>query len=101
MRALQLFGGLAIGLAFFLTTSGAASAQTQDQQWAYCKDDGEVYVPDLQIGGCTALIQSGTLTAENLAIVFVDRGITYLPHAGLRPGDYRLRSGDPALPELC
>lgn len=53
----------------------AASAQTPQQlNWCNGKDGA---TPDLRIGGCTAVIQSGKLTAKNLATAFVNRGTAY------------------------
>lgn len=59
--------------------SGAATAsnQGQDEQWARCSDDGDKYPLDVQVGGCTALLQSGQLSNDNLAIAYVDRAITF------------------------
>ena len=43
---------------------GAATAQTDDQQRCSAPD------PDLSISGCTAMIQSGHETRQNLAKAF-------------------------------
>src|SRR5580693_1748094 len=51
--------------------SGAATAQTADQQRCSAPD------PDLSISGCTAMIQSGRETPENLAVAFYNRGTAY------------------------
>jgi tetratricopeptide (TPR) repeat protein len=52
-----------------------AGAQTQQQiDWCNGKDGA---APDLVIGGCTALIQSGKFSGKNLAIVFYLRGKAY------------------------
>lgn len=56
-----------------LVAAGPVRAQTSDQQWDWCKGDN----PDLSIGGCTAIIQSGQETTMNLAIAFYDRGNAY------------------------
>jgi len=61
-----------IGLALALAAL-PASAQTRDELWEHCEDDN----PDLSIGGCTALIQSGQETTENLANAFYNRGLAY------------------------
>ena len=48
-----------------------AWAQTHGENWTRCKDnDAE---PDLRISACTAIIQSGQETAENLAAAFIGR----------------------------
>jgi lipoprotein NlpI len=51
--------------------SGAATAQNVDQQLCLAPD------PDLSISRCTAMIQSGHETQQNLAVAFSDRGIAY------------------------
>jgi tetratricopeptide (TPR) repeat protein len=51
--------------------SGAASAQTPDQERCQAPD------PDLSIKGCTAVIQSGHETQQLLAIAFFYRGRAY------------------------
>nr|WP_281721915.1 tetratricopeptide repeat protein [Nitrosomonas nitrosa] len=69
-----IYGALALALSAF---AQGADAQTLDQQWAYCENRGDAYALDLQIGGCTGIIQSGQETQENLAIAFYNRGIAY------------------------
>ena len=49
---------------------GAVSAQTLDQQWAWCRDDNS----DRLIRACTAIIHSGRETPENRARAFFNRG---------------------------
>jgi len=51
--------------------SGAATAQNVDQQLCLAPD------PDLSISRCTAMIQSGHETQQNLAVAFSNRGIAY------------------------
>ncbi len=54
----------------------AAYAQTQQQlDWCNGKDGA---APDLQISGCSAVIQSGRFTGNNLAIAFKKRCWAYL-----------------------
>lgn len=63
-------------VSFFFLVVAPALAQTQQQiDWCNGKDG---YTPDLQIGGCTALIQSGKYTEKQLAIVFMHRGSGYV-----------------------
>ncbi len=59
-------------LAFVL--AGSVGAQTRDENWARCMDQNS---PDLAIGACTAIIQSGQETSANLAIAFNNRGAAY------------------------
>lgn len=54
-----------------------ASAQGLDPQWTYCVNQGDAYAPDLVIGGCTSVIQSGRETQANLSIAFNNRGFAY------------------------
>lgn len=54
-----------------------AFAQNREQQWAYCENQNDAYAPDLRIGGCTAVIQSGRESQEKLAITFFRRGNAY------------------------
>src|SRR5207253_2753955 len=54
--------------------SRAAEAQTREQQWKSC---AEMNQPDISIGGCTAIIQSGRETPDILGIAFYDRGTAY------------------------
>src|SRR6185312_2905379 len=53
-------------------TAGAAQAE-QSQAWTWCVNEDKAS-PDLQIGGCTSVIQSGRETARNIAIAFNNRG---------------------------
>src|SRR5271157_2841835 len=53
--------------------AGPAQAQTRDENWKHCEDTN----PDLSIAGCTALIQSGQESTENLASEFTNRGNAY------------------------
>lgn len=48
----------------------------QSQYWIWCSN-GDRNLPDLQIGGCSAVIQFGKESGETLAIVFRNRGIGY------------------------
>jgi len=48
-------------------------AQTRDENWAVC-ESGD---PGKGIAACTALIESGRETPQNLAIAHSNRGITY------------------------
>jgi tetratricopeptide (TPR) repeat protein len=50
-----------------------ATAQTP-QQLDWCNDKGSP-TPDMRIGGCTALIQSGNYSGHNLATAFLNRGV--------------------------
>ena len=54
-----------------------ATAQTLEQQLAYCNNRDGQFAPDLVISGCTAHIQTGRLDTRNLAIVLFNRGNAY------------------------
>ena len=53
--------------------AGSAAAQSRDENLARCEGND----PDLEISGCTALIQPGQETTENLATAFFNRGNAY------------------------
>ena len=64
------------GVTLVFCCVGNVFAQEMSQEWKWCAGrDGAV--ADLQIGGCTTVIQSGRETTENLAIAFHNRGIAY------------------------
>jgi tetratricopeptide (TPR) repeat protein len=67
---------LAAGLACAFIGVAAAPAAASDQESAWCVG-GPGISPDLRIGGCTALIQSGHETAQALAVDFENRGEAY------------------------
>jgi len=49
-------------------------AAGHSQAWPWCtREDRQVISPDLQISGCTTVIQSGAETEGNLAIAFANR----------------------------
>jgi tetratricopeptide (TPR) repeat protein len=73
----------ALTLAAFPLLPGEVQAQDLNQQQSYCINQGGGYAVDLQIGGCTALIQSGRTTASDLPIIFFHRGNAYIAQ-----GDY-------------
>jgi tetratricopeptide (TPR) repeat protein len=58
-------------------TGTTASAQSDEQLWDRCTNQDKQPSSDLAIGGCTALIQSGSLNDEHLAIAFSNRGSAY------------------------
>jgi tetratricopeptide (TPR) repeat protein len=65
----------------------SSSAQTQQQSdWCFGKDNA---TPDLQISGCSALIQSGKHTAKQLADIFFFRGVAHT-----KKGDQDRAMGD-------
>jgi tetratricopeptide (TPR) repeat protein len=57
----------------FVLAAFPAWAQTREENVNHCMDDN----PDLSIGGCTALIQSGQESNEGLAVAFYNRGVSY------------------------
>jgi tetratricopeptide (TPR) repeat protein len=54
-----------------------ASNQVPNEQWARCGDNDNKYPLDVQVGACTALLQSGQLDDQHLALAYLDRGITF------------------------
>ena len=48
----------------------------QSQAWTWCVNNDN-QSPDLQIGGCTTIIQSGRESRANLAAAFNNRGSAY------------------------
>src|SRR5450756_2797237 len=65
----------AITLAAIIGFAVLASRQ-QSQDWIRCVNK-EKTSPDLQIGGCTTVIQSDKESKNNLAIAFTNRGVAY------------------------
>jgi tetratricopeptide (TPR) repeat protein len=59
-----------------LLSPAPAAAQTK-QQIEQCVERSNIYSADQQIAGCTALINSGRGTRQNLAIAHYIRGTTY------------------------
>jgi tetratricopeptide (TPR) repeat protein len=68
MRALSF-----VALITLLGASPILAGQTRDENLKRCQEGG----PDLRIGGCTALIQGGRETDQNLSKVFNIRGDAY------------------------
>jgi tetratricopeptide (TPR) repeat protein len=67
-----------IGLALVLVALPApAWAQTRDENVARCVSAPDPASPDLKIGACTALLQSGQEAANNIPIIYYDRGNGY------------------------
>lgn len=64
---------LAAAVAIVLGAS-EAKAQSLQQQWVYCVNEGNAHSFDLAVGACTAIIQSGQETQENLVVAFNNRG---------------------------
>ena len=57
-------------------SGGAANAQLS-RAWTRCANK-EKASPDLQISGCTTVIQSGKETQKNRAVAYTNRGNAYL-----------------------
>jgi len=73
---IQIWGSAAlIALAIMPGFTSATMAQTS-REWTWCMGDKGISL-DLQIGGCTTVIQSGRLTKENLEIAFRKRATAY------------------------
>lgn len=68
---------MGIGACLVLAVAApAAEAQTQEQiDW--CVNEGNRFFPDLRIGGCTAVIQSGRWSGKNLVWALGNRGNAY------------------------
>jgi lipoprotein NlpI len=66
---------LSAGVLGAVMACGSAWAQSRDENWARCAADH--IDPDLKIGACTAIIQSGQETTKNLAAAFYNRDIAY------------------------
>ena len=73
----------ALAAIFVVATAGTAAAQTRNQLWDRCQlfsSDGVIRPgtgPDLAIGACTQLIQSGQETNANLSAAFNNRGTAH------------------------
>jgi tetratricopeptide (TPR) repeat protein len=68
---------LAASLACVVLGAAAAPATAADDQNSTWCVGGRGISPDLRIGGCTAVIQSGRETAQDLATDFKNRGEAY------------------------
>ncbi len=66
---------VAAAVAAGIFTAGSASAPLS-QAWTWCVNK-EKASPDLQVSGCTTVIQSGKETKKNLSIAFNNRGNGY------------------------
>lgn len=51
-----------------------AAAQDAAPSWPACANEGEAYAMNARIAACTAIIQAGRETPENLALAYNDRG---------------------------
>jgi len=72
--------GALLGAAVFLTTALAvspAAAQLQAQV-AWCGNRTHSFSLDIQIGGCTTLIESGKMADKSLAWSHTNRGMAYV-----------------------
>ena len=69
--------------AFYLSSALLAfsvspvAAQQLSPDWTRCANQGNAFSPDLQISGCTAVLQSGRETAGNRAIAYCNRAFAY------------------------
>ena len=66
--AIRRVAAVAAAVAAGIFTAGSASAQLS-QAWTWCVNK-EKASPDLQVSGCTTVIQSGKETKKNLSIAF-------------------------------
>ena len=69
-----IVAGTFLTVGFF--AGGSTAAQTQ-KQYDECSNRGNVFSSDLQIRGCTAVIQSGQRSARDLPWAFYNRALAY------------------------
>jgi tetratricopeptide (TPR) repeat protein len=67
---------IAAALAAILLAPTASGAQTSPE-WERCVNRGQRFAIDLQIDGCTAIIQAGRETTNNLGIAHGNRGLAW------------------------
>jgi tetratricopeptide (TPR) repeat protein len=67
----------AAGLVCLAWPASPAAAQTVQQQWASCQNQGGALTFEASIAACTAVIQSGKLQGRNLSIAYQARGNKY------------------------
>jgi tetratricopeptide (TPR) repeat protein len=67
--------GVATAAASLIVAAPLAAEQEQD--WTWCVNAQHIFVPDLAIAGCTAVIQLGGETSQKLAVAFAYRGNAY------------------------
>ena len=77
-----IFGSLNIALRLSLALLGLAiclpvMAQQLTPDQSQCLNRGKEFSLDVQIGGCTAVLQSDRTSAGNRAVAFTNRGIAY------------------------
>ena len=89
-----------ITLMALLGVSASLSGQTRDENWKHCTDLSTYENdpnPDPQIGACTALIQSGQETDQNLATEYFNRGGAYIQKTNMEDNDRSIQDLDQAL----
>jgi tetratricopeptide (TPR) repeat protein len=69
-----LAASMVVGAALIFGTSLSVAQTQQQSNWCAGKDNA---TPDLQISGCTALVQSGKYTGKELADFFFFRGVAH------------------------
>ena len=67
--------GTSLGAAALLAAFSALAQPSQD--WVWCENKDNAFAPDVSINGCSALIQSGTVSPQNIPIVYNNRGVAY------------------------
>src|SRR5580700_6796925 len=67
--------GMSLGAAALLAALPVFAQRSEN--WAWCEDQDNAFAPDVSINGCTALIESGTQSPQNIPVVFNNRGIAY------------------------
>jgi tetratricopeptide (TPR) repeat protein len=71
------FSVIAAALAAVLLTPIGSHAQQLSAEWERCVNRGNQLDTDLQIGACTAIIQAGGETNDNLGVAFGNRGLAW------------------------
>lgn len=76
MSVTARFAAVMIALIAATLSYGEAARAQSDQEMSWCSGKNNA-TADQQIGGCTALIQSGTFTGHVLALIFSNRGAAH------------------------
>jgi hypothetical protein len=66
-----------LSLGFILLSPFAEPARALSPEWTRCFNEGNAFAADVQIGGCTAVIQSGTEPQNNRVIAHTYRADAY------------------------
>src|ERR1700722_14189743 len=64
-----------MGAAALLAAVSALAQPAQNSAW--CENKDNAFPPDVSIDGCSAMIQSGTESPQNVPVVYNNRGVAY------------------------